>query len=297
MEFEQLEAFVSIAKTKNFTRSAELLHIAQSTITSRIKLLEEQLGKSLFDRYSRKVELSVAGRSFLPYAERILELAREGEQFLQLQGQYAEHLVVGSVHSLWDRVLFPIVRQFRREHPQISFRQITGHSTDIVQRMLDGLVDVGLLYMPPHHPDIEVVPFFSSSIRLVAHPDLAGSSDSLTPADLQNMPFVHMNWGLEFTEWYKQMFGNHFIPACQADDVSTLIRFLLAGDGAGFLLDIFAEEFIQRGELKELALHTEREIPSQDIYLIYPKRKADSPAILAWTRQLQIWKTEKHPDA
>lgn len=297
MEFEQLEAFVSVAKTKNFTRSAELLHVAQSTITTRIKLLEERLGKSLFDRDSRRVELSTAGRSFLPYAERILEVAQEGEQFLKLQGQYEEHFVVGSTQSLWDFVLFPAVRQFRLEYPEVSLRQITGHSADIVQRMLDGLVDVGVVYIPPHHPDIEIMPLFSHSLQLVAHPSFPLEKTPLTPDDLKKLPFFHLNWGPPFTEWYEQLFGKHYIPTFQADNATTFVRFVLSGDGLGFLLDDIAEEFLRKGELKKVPLPADLEIPKRDTYLIYPKRKKDSRAIQALIKQLDTWKSQKHPDS
>ncbi|HET7580790.1 MAG TPA: LysR family transcriptional regulator [Bacillales bacterium] len=73
MDLEQVEAFLTVARTQNFTRAAEELNVVQSTITARIKMLEQNVGKELFKRRTRSVEITPAGETFFPYAERIME--------------------------------------------------------------------------------------------------------------------------------------------------------------------------------------------------------------------------------
>lgn len=77
MDFEQLRTFVVLARNKSFSKTADALHLVQSTVSSRIQGLETEIGKPLFMRDRRRVELTEAGYAFLPYAERLLLLSEE----------------------------------------------------------------------------------------------------------------------------------------------------------------------------------------------------------------------------
>ena len=74
MDTQSLQTFITLAEYRNFTKTADALFIAQSTVTNRIAELEKEIGKQLFDRNKRKVTLSKEGETFLFYAKRILEL-------------------------------------------------------------------------------------------------------------------------------------------------------------------------------------------------------------------------------
>jgi DNA-binding transcriptional LysR family regulator len=281
MELEQMEAFLAVADTKSFTRSAEQLHVAQTTVTARIKALEEKLGKTLFERTSRHVELSAAGLVLYPYVQRVLELVQEGETATRIEGQFAERLVVGSVHSLWDHMLFPLVERFRDGHPQVALRLITGHSGDIVKKMLDGLIDIGVVYVPPNLSEIEVVPLYTDTIHLVARPELVQGDLPLTPDDLHRLPYIHLNWGPPFDEWYAEEVGKN-LHAFQVDHTSLFLKFLLHGEGIGFLPEEVAAEFLADGRLQKVPFTAGAPLPERAVYLIYPKRKKISGAIAAW---------------
>ncbi len=75
-----------------------------------------------------------------------------------MEGVAEEQLFVGSPHSLWDYILFPAVKKFRRKHPEIGLRLITGHSDEITEKLLGGLADAGIRYVPPYQPGLEVIP-------------------------------------------------------------------------------------------------------------------------------------------
>ena len=80
MDKEQLDTFLSLVSYKNFTKSAEMLHVAQSTVSARLKNLEQELGSSLLKRTNKGVELTSSGFIFLPYAKRISELWEESKK-------------------------------------------------------------------------------------------------------------------------------------------------------------------------------------------------------------------------
>lgn len=290
MDIGQLEAFIVLAQTKSFTRTAKQLHIAQSTVTTRIKMLEAQLGKALFERDNRRVELTIPGHTFLPYAKRVLELIHEGEKATLIEGQFESHLVIGSLHSLWDYVLFPIVDEFRLQHPTISLRLISGHSDDIVRKMSDGIVDIGLVYLPPKDHDMEVIPVLHDSICLVAHPEFEFSEPAIRVKDLLKYPYIHINWGHPFTEWYQSEVEEVSIHPLQVDHTSLLLKFIKSGNGIGFLLKSVAEGLIEKGEIKQIPIESKYPLPKRTTYQIYSKNKSNSSSLIKWIDFINAYK-------
>ncbi|KEO84619.1 LysR family transcriptional regulator [Tumebacillus flagellatus] len=282
MELDQIRAFLAIAQTKSFTRAAEQLHVAQSTITTRIKLLEEAVGKPLFTRDSRRVEVTPTGLTLLPYWQRALDLLQEAEVSAHLQGKFAERFTVGALASIWQFTLYPLVLEFRKRHPEVALRTITGHSSDIVLKMFDGLIDLGLVYLPPHHPDIEVKPLYHDSIVLVGPPDFDAGVDEITPDRLPDLPFLFMNWGSPFSEWYESEVGPGYVPSWQIDDTMILAQAIQAGEGIGFLMENLADDLEAKGVVKKLPFRPRQPVPTRTAYLIYPKRKVESPVLHAW---------------
>lgn len=97
------------------------------------------------------------GKSISKYIERIIELVDEGSRKVGMEETYEGSLVIGSLHSLWDYLLFPIMSEFQAKHPRRALRFITGHSWDIVQHIHDGIIDFGVVLIPPTHSEIDVI--------------------------------------------------------------------------------------------------------------------------------------------
>ena len=100
LDLRELKTFRVVAAEKNFTRAASLLHYAQSSVTAQIHGLEEELGVPLFDRMGRRVELTVAGRQLLSYADRLLDMADEAKRAVQNEGQTAGTLTLRAPETL-----------------------------------------------------------------------------------------------------------------------------------------------------------------------------------------------------
>lgn len=183
MDIEQLKTFILVANIKNFSRAADTLQVVQSTVTTRIQMLERQIGKQLFIRDNRNLKLSIAGKSFMPYAERIVELSREGQKVIQMETNCNDQLVIGSTHALWDYVIFPAVHHLHITYPDISVRLITEHSGIIMRKIIDGLIDLGITFYPVHHPNIESIPIIEDSFELVAAPSFVAHTTPFTIKD------------------------------------------------------------------------------------------------------------------
>ena len=249
MDIEQLEAFSSIARTRNFTKSAQLLHVAQSTISAKIQALEEMLGATLFNRTNRSVSLTAAGRSFLPYAERMVALATEGKMALQDERRFQATLVIGGHGSLWAYGLLPRLQSFRKHHPEVALHLITGYAETITQHIIDGVVDVGVVYFPPANGKFEIIPLLEEELVLVGRDD---PGRPIQPEDLRSREFIHVDWGDPFSPWFENLVGRNYLPGFMVDNASVVLRLLFDGGSFSFMLKSIAQPYIDKGALRAL---------------------------------------------
>jgi len=190
MELRQLRYFITLAETRNFRRAAERLHMSQPPLTVAIRKLEQELGAPLFERGTRGVTLTPAGRAAvdaaratLAQAERFREAAREGATGAR------GRLTVGYVGSATFELLPRIVPEYRRRYPAVDLVLEEMTSVDIARGLIAGTLDVGLLRLPLMEVaaiDAQVIDADELHAALPAHSPLARetrlSLESLAPA-------------------------------------------------------------------------------------------------------------------
>jgi DNA-binding transcriptional LysR family regulator len=131
LDLRELKTFRSVAAEKSFTRAANLLHYAQSSVTAQIHSLEEELGVPLFDRMGRRVELTLAGRQLLTYADKLLDMAEEAKRAVQHDGQPAGTLTVGAPETLLAYRLPVLLKRFQLQYPAIHLALVANESCAI----------------------------------------------------------------------------------------------------------------------------------------------------------------------
>lgn len=150
VEIRWLEAFIAVAEELHFGRAAARLRLAQSPLSQTIRKLERELKVTLFDRSTRSVALTPAGRALLPHAHRIfeeLELARQGT--LAVSGAVYGTITIGFSGALNLRTLPPLTRAVRRQYPQISVNLVAGVLTrDGVLQIERGGLDLAFVALP-----------------------------------------------------------------------------------------------------------------------------------------------------
>lgn len=165
----QVEGFVEIARQGNLSRAAESLHVTQPALTARLQALESELGTQLFVRGRRGMQLTDAGRAFLPYAQRAMLALDEGASLLAELGRGGiGELVLGAAPAISTYVLPGLLMRFTQRHPRIRLVVRTGHSEEILEMALRREIDLGLV-RDLRHPDIESRPLYDDELVLVAH--------------------------------------------------------------------------------------------------------------------------------
>jgi LysR family transcriptional regulator, benzoate and cis,cis-muconate-responsive activator of ben and cat genes len=144
MEIRHLRYFVTVARERNFTRAAEKLHIAQPPLSRQIQQLEEEIGTVLFDRDSRPLRLTEAGRLFFEHATQVLErfddLRTMMRRFLEAE---RPRFVIGFVASTIYAALPNLIRRFRAETPGLDISLVEMVSLEQISALKDGRIDVG----------------------------------------------------------------------------------------------------------------------------------------------------------
>src|SRR3979411_597825 len=174
MELSDLVTFSAVARTGGITRAAEELNTVQSNTTQRVKGLEAEIGTPLFERHSRGMTLTGAGRRLLHYAQRMAALSREGgvagrEGVLAARedGEPKGPLAIGSMETTAAVRLPSLLAQFHRRFPAVQLSLRTAPTADLVAGVLDGTFDGAFVAGPIEHAELTATTAFKEELVLV----------------------------------------------------------------------------------------------------------------------------------
>ena len=148
MDIEALNTFLTLANTKNYTRTAAQLFVAQSTVTNRIHELEKELNIALFTRNNRSVELTAEGEQFKDYAEKVITLTNASLSEISSLHKYANHLRIGCSDSIYEGHLAPIILEHQRQFPNDALKITIGLSNLLMEQLQNDIFDVIFTYLP-----------------------------------------------------------------------------------------------------------------------------------------------------
>lgn len=274
MNIEDLQTFLAIVETKNFSRAGSLLFISQSTVTARIKALEKELHRQLFHRSNSSVELTVYGQTFLRYARSACELLSEGKRVLNLSEEYTSSLCVGAPDSIWHYTLFPFIEQLKISEPAVALHLLCEHSTTLVEGILDSSVDLAVVLANPNQRLIQPELLWTSEFVLVKRPGMELPETVFSPGTIHRFPFIQMFWGYPFQSWFESAYQPNISPY-EVDRVFLYINLLLHGLGIGFLPRRIAAEHLRSGELEEIPYQLAETAPREHGYLICSKHRGE----------------------
>jgi DNA-binding transcriptional LysR family regulator len=159
----QLQAFVAVADTSSFSRAAEFLHLSASAVSQLVIELELVLGYKLFDRSTRKVTLSTAGRAFMPSVEAVLrQLETARATAVDIRDQAAGLLRVAAPLVVASVMLPQLIAAFRSRHSNVTVRLIDCPVDMLVQKVASREADLAMGPDRPTAPEVERVSLFTS---------------------------------------------------------------------------------------------------------------------------------------
>jgi DNA-binding transcriptional LysR family regulator len=250
MDIDLLKTFLEVYRTRHFGRAAENLFVTQSAVSARIRLLEEELGVTLFTRARNKIDLTPEGQRFLRHAEGMLNAWNRARQEIILADEDRVRLAVGGMYSLWDIVLQDWLQRLCRRVPRISLLADADGPEGLVRKLLDGFLDIAFMFEPPRIAEVDVKPVAHIPLIMVAsRPDLDVDA-------ALSKGYVMVNWGTSFANAHARHFPELRAPALQVAMGRIALEFILASGGACYL----AKQMVS-GHLKDRRLHQVKGAP------------------------------------
>ncbi len=146
MEDHKLKVFCTVAETKSFSKTSEIIHLTQPAVSLQIQALEEIYETKLFDRSSSFINLTTAGEILYRYAKEILALYAETEKEIgKITGRIKGSITIGASTTIGNYVLPTVISDFKKTHPKIKVNALIGNTKRIVDFLNSGVIDLGLV--------------------------------------------------------------------------------------------------------------------------------------------------------
>ena len=278
MDIDQARTFLAISAHGSFLEAARRLHVTQSTVSARIQNLETELGARLFVRNRAGASLTPAGHRFVQHAKTLVLTVEQARHDVGLPSRYRSSIRIGGRIALWEDFLPSWVGWMRRTTPDVSIRSEIGFEEDLMRRLIEGTLDIGLMYTPSHAPGLIVEHLFDETLVMVS-----SNPDTRWP----NEDYIYVEWGPGFYAKHRESYPDLERPP-QVVNIGWLgIQLILANGGSCFLPIRMARSLIQEGRLYLVEEGPEFTHPA---YMVFP-READSevlPQALEGLRELAL---------
>ena len=288
MDLRQLRTFKTVATTLNFHRAAELLHYAQSTISSQIRGLEEDFGMPLFDRLGKNIRLTVAGETLLRYAERLLDLEQETLSEMS-EIQVSQAIIALRVpQTLCENYLPQIISRFQHVYPAVGLDISTCAFHNLQQELKSGVIDLAFLYAEDMiAPDLVCETLGTETIILaVAKDHELAQYNGFEPADLKNHTLMLPKHDCAYKMEIEQLLAREKIrPVTMMifNSVTAIKACLLEGIGVGLLPEKMVATELEEGRLVSLPVPVE--VSQVPIRMLRHRNKWLSPLVKAFIHE------------
>jgi DNA-binding transcriptional LysR family regulator len=281
---KRMKVFLATAEAGSFSRAARQLSLSQSVVSFHIKALEQDLGVGLFKRQGRTISLTPEGRLLLDEGQKLAREALRLEQSFAAQSEEIAQRIRLAGDALTCAFTLPwTLAAFREQYPDVVFEYEHLRETELVDRLVSGELDVGLVGHPVQHRKLDSHACFRDRIVLVGSTD--GAPDAASIDELMNRPLVWdtSDRGLELV--LSRDLPEAGLPLkdlnvfLEVDDLPILKTFVRAGVGMAFLPFMTVSDEIRFGQLKVV------EIPGLDLkrtnYLVYRREKKPRQVVTA----------------
>ncbi|PHQ69946.1 MAG: hypothetical protein COB93_06745 [Sneathiella sp.] len=290
---KQIEAFLRIAETQNFTRAGGLMGLSQPALSLLMSQFEEEIGLKLFHRTTRSVELSKAGLEFLPNAIRI---SQDVDNSLESLRQTAA-VLRGSVHvvslpSLCSSLLASCVKDFKQSFPEIDMKVEEMAAGPIADAIASGQCDFGIGVLLEERENIRFVPLFMDKLVLLCtEASPFANKETVQWVDLKSEPMVLMNAVSSVRNLINAAcLQNNMVlrNAFEVNFMSTAISFVRAGLGMTILPTTALADFVLDGIR---ILNIENPVLERSIGLLQRADRLLSPAATQFAKNIRELRT------
>ncbi|MEG0295274.1 MAG: LysR family transcriptional regulator [Clostridium sp.] len=251
MEIRYLQTFLTIVEVGGFTKAADKLGYAQSTITSHIQILEGELDVVLFDRLGKKIVLTSEGKSLLPYAKEMLRLYREIKSIKADENNVSGDLILGAGESLSVYRLGAILKEYKQKYPNVNIILNNSTCSDLRSKLHSGEVDIIFTIEPQIiDKDLIVNKLKDESIVFVG---TRNSSLDFESVNLQQQSVLLTEKGCAFRENFENYLKHNnikFSNTLELSSIEVIKNCAMNGIGVTLLPYYVVEKEVKEDKLK-----------------------------------------------
>jgi DNA-binding transcriptional LysR family regulator len=263
MDIEFARTFLAVAASGNFVSASAHLHVTQSTVSARIQKLESELGVRLFRRGRGGAELTASGQRFLRHAKNLVRTLEQARQDVGLPGGFRGSLTLSGRIALWEGFLPRWSHWLRQAAPDLALRQEIGFEEDMMRCLVEGSIDLGVMYTPERRPGLGSEWLFDEQMVLV-------SADPHCPWPDPN--YVQVNWGPEFYAQFGSAFPSHPPPAQHANIGWLAMQLMRQQGGSAYLPQRIIRQALEQGQM-----HRVPQAPcfAISVYVVFPLERSE----------------------
>lgn len=261
MNINHMKAFLEVARNGSFQVAAENLYITQSTVSARIKVLEDQLNTILFIRKRDGSVLTAAGRNFIRYATTAVRSWEQAKQEIGLPEELDAMISLGVQLNLWQQIAPTWIEQMQNAAPQVGTRVVMDYSDSLLSQLVDGELDLALTYVSRQQSELRTELLMEDTLVLVATEQRYVEKDWVKD-------YIFVDWGDEFREAHVLAFPDTPSPRLSVGLGMVGLDYILNYGGAGYFPERMIESLVKSKRLFYVEGAPNFKRP---VYLSYPK--------------------------
>jgi DNA-binding transcriptional LysR family regulator len=260
VDTELARTFLTVVASGNFITAAERLHVSQSTVSTRIQALEEQLSCTLFVRNKAGAALTAAGRQFQRHASTLVRTVEQARHDVGIPKGFSGTLVVGGRIGLWEELLVRWLPLMQEADPRISVRAESALEPELMQGLVEGRIDIGVMYTPQSRPGLKVELLIEEQLVLVS------TNPNSAPEPQEG--YVYVDWGPEFYARHSAVFPNFAGPSLTANIGWLGLQHVLANGGSGYFAHRIVEPLLEARRLHLVSGAPEFSMPAYVVHSV-----------------------------
>ncbi len=260
MDIDALKTFLEVNRTRHFGHAADNLYVSQSTVSARIKLLEDQIGMPLFVRQRNNIQLTDAGQRLIRYAENIVTNWVRARQEIGIAEEEHIPLIVGAASSLWDSILQNWIFFLYSTRPELILHAEVHGPDILLRRTLERSMDIAFVFDDPQSGDLECMEVAHMPLVMVS------STPDLSVTEAMQQSYIMVDWGTSFTTSHARYFPDAPIPSMRVM-VGRLARdVMLKRGGTAYIAEPMVSKYIEAGQLHQV---NDAPVIDRTVYALY----------------------------
>lgn len=280
MTLRHLAIFLRVCDNRSMTKAAEILHIAQPSISQAVQELESHYRVQLFERLGRKLFLTAAGEKLLTFARHIVNLNAQTEEAMRQFGS-VYRVRLGASVTIGQCVLVDLIQKLRQANPANQITSVIHNTTVLESMLLTDALDLALIEGEVHSTYLTVLPFMEDELILIAAPDHSlTDKKAISKAELESVDFFVREEGSGTRDLFEKVMTAHQIKCRIAgtyNNAETIKKAVIAGLGVSVISRMVVRKEIKCGELR--ALKVKNLLFRRVFSIVYHKNKYMSEEI------------------